>query len=171
MHTLYFLYFTKSMGMMQLPRRMNNWIHRWNRIFTQYTDDLLGLTCELAPANVADTKNTRTVMKADADEIFEDRMKHSVLFYRYVFDDTPLLPKAGDCTFMSLCQSLTPRNTFVMLAQEKWHIIAFLHGFIPLGWIILHFRRGCFQWHQMCRANSKQSGLWPLGNANITFTR
>ena len=69
-------------------------------IDTQCTDDLLGLTCEVALTEVADTKENHTVMKAD--ELFEDWMKHSVLFYKYVFGGAPPLPKAGDCTFHKL---------------------------------------------------------------------
>ena len=67
---------------------------------TQYTDDLLGLACELAPAEVADTKEFHTVMKAD--ELIEDWMKHSVLLYIYVFDGAPPLPEVGDCMFHKL---------------------------------------------------------------------
>ena len=64
---------------------------------THYTDDLLGLTFQLTPTEVADTKEILTIVKAD--ELSEDWMKHSVLFYTYIFDGVPPLTETGDCTF------------------------------------------------------------------------
>ena len=90
---------------------------------------MLGLVCELAPAEVSDTEEIHTIMKAD--ELFEDWMKHSVLFYKYGFDGAPPLPKAGDCKFHELVSKFDTMKYFRDASTRERPTIAILAwGFI-----------------------------------------
>lgn len=91
---------------------------------TGYTDDLLGMTCELAPEEAAESEETRTDKKAD--ELFDEWMKHSVLFYKHVFDGSPPLPEAGDCTFHELVAKFDTMKYFRDVGTREWPTITIL---------------------------------------------
>ena len=61
-----------------------------------------------------------------ADELFGEWIKHSVLFYKYVFHGAPPLHEAGECTFHDLVSKFDTMNCIRDASTREWLTIAIL---------------------------------------------
>ena len=89
-----------------------------------YTDDLLGFTCELAPTEVDGIEEVSDDTKAN--DLVDEWIKHSVSFNKHVLYWFNPLPKSGNISLLELVAKFDTMQYFRDVGSKDWPTITML---------------------------------------------